>query len=86
MPAMITRLILAAVFCSITIVLAAPYTMLVCDEANSCNDYCTTKTMNRHDWHVAQCSTWNSPHNTNCDGKERHNLKKHASLTRAPFP
>ena len=47
---------------------AGEYTMLVCDEANSCEGYCTTKTMQRHDWHVSHCDNFNAPHNTNCRG------------------
>lgn len=35
---------------------AAPYTFLVCEEAHSCNDYCTMRTgWANQQWHVASC-------------------------------
>lgn len=40
------------IICEIPVVSAAPYTVLVCDEANNCDDYCTNEKMKNHEGHV----------------------------------
>jgi hypothetical protein len=43
---------------------ATPYTMLVCDEANSCDDICTSRTDRLNpQWHLATCPNSNDPCN-----------------------